>query len=231
MFSQHFEWKCQLCGLNNKVSKDVDPKCKACFIYSPTPQTNGLIANNAKKEVLTTGYVNKQYHNHNDIPYDIIQLIARFLNFTFAIFHIIKRIDPLPFEVFPGIKTYPKFSRLESLTPLSIGANLLVHIYEIYPVHIRKNLDDTVYKTMDVLMVDETACCLLKLRNDQCDWIKKKDILILRNIGIEMKNEHYITVYVDRWGIIEKVDPNHWSPECNLDIRISEIYIDIKYHR
>merc|ERR1719210_1229983 len=86
----------------------------------------------------------------------------------------------------------------------------------------RLNLDGTSLKISDAIIGDKTACIILSLRNDQIAMVEEGNCLILRNAKIDMVNNGYMRVAIDRWGLIEKVVDNQMEDEMKMDNNLSE---------
>ena len=100
----------------------------------------------------------------------------------------------------------PQFTKVDDLSPASIGFNLIVKVGKIEPIMNRLNLDGTRLKISEALIGDKSASIILSLRNDQIDMVKEGNCLILRNAKIDMVNNGYMRVAIDRWGLIEEVE-------------------------
>lgn len=62
-------------------------------------------------------------------------------------------------------KTKPQFSKVEQLSPASVGFNLIVKVASIEPIMNRLNLDNTTLKISEATVGDSTASIILSLRN------------------------------------------------------------------
>merc|ERR1719237_1615492 len=100
----------------------------------------------------------------------------------------------------------PEFSKIEDLSPAAVCFNLIVKVNKIKPIMNRLNLDGTRLRISEAIIGDKTACIILSLRNDQIGMVNENDCLILRNAKIDMVNNGYMRVAIDRWGLIEKVE-------------------------
>jgi len=128
----------------------------------------------------------------------------------------------------PQIKlTNPKFCKVDSLSPASVGFNLIVKVGKIKPIMNRLNLDGTHLRISEAVIGDSTACIILSLRNDQISMVKEGDCLILRNAKIDMVNNGYMRVAIDRWGLIEKVDEQQSSDEINYKVNLSDVEYEL----
>eukprot|EP00485_Elphidium_margaritaceum_P004749 CAMPEP_0202684858 /NCGR_PEP_ID=MMETSP1385-20130828/456_1 /ASSEMBLY_ACC=CAM_ASM_000861 /TAXON_ID=933848 /ORGANISM="Elphidium margaritaceum" /LENGTH=195 /DNA_ID=CAMNT_0049339071 /DNA_START=61 /DNA_END=648 /DNA_ORIENTATION=+ len=123
--------------------------------------------------------------------------------------------------------TNPKFSEVEQLSPASVGFNLIVKVGNITPIMNRLNLDGTRLQISEAIIGDSTACIILSLRNDQITMVGTGDVLILRNAKIDMVNNGYMRVAIDRWGLIEKVDAKQMDKEINLENNLSDVEYEL----
>eukprot|EP01084_Bolivina_argentea_P019630 36490_1 len=121
----------------------------------------------------------------------------------------------------------PKFSKVEQLSPASVGFNLIVKVGKIKSIMNRLNLDGTRLRISEAIIGDSTACIILSLRNDQISMVGEGDCLILRNAKIDMVNNGYMRVAIDRWGLIEKVNEAQSADEINLKNNLSEVEYEL----
>ena len=144
----------------------------------------------------------------------------------------------------------PQFSKVDQLSPASVGFNLIVKVGKIQPIMNRLNLDGTRLRISEAVIGDKTACIILSLRNgkssfiyfhsvffceiahyilttniitDQIGMVEEGNCLILRNAKIDMVNNGYMRVAIDRWGLIEKVDEAQNQDEINTKNNLSEV--------
>jgi len=123
--------------------------------------------------------------------------------------------------------TKPTFSKVEDLSPASVGFNLIVKVGKIKPIMNRLNLDGNRLRISEAVIGDATACIILSLRNDQINVVAEGNSLILRNAKIDMVNNGYMRVAIDRWGLIEKVDESQAADEINLKNNLSEVEYEL----
>eukprot|EP00483_Globobulimina_turgida_P002747 UN02752 len=123
--------------------------------------------------------------------------------------------------------TNPTFSKVEQLSPASVGFNLIVKVGKIKPIMNRLNLDGTRLRISEAIIGDKTACIILSLRNDQIAMVQEGNCLILRNAKIDMVQNGYMRVAIDRWGLIEKVDEQQSQDEINLKNNLSEVEYEL----
>ncbi len=121
----------------------------------------------------------------------------------------------------------PVFSKVMDLSPASVGFNLIVKVGKIKPIMNRLNLDDTRLRISEAIIGDKTACIILSLRNDQIGMVDEDICLILRNAKIDMVNNGYMRVAIDRCGLIEKVDEQQTQDEINLKNNLSEVEYEL----
>jgi len=122
----------------------------------------------------------------------------------------------------------PVFSKVEDLSPASVGFNLIVKVSKIKPIMNRLNLDGTRLRISEAIIGDKTASVILSLRNDQIGMVEEGNCLILRNAKIDMVNNGYMRVAIDRWGLIEKVDEEQGGDkEINLKNNLSEVEYEL----
>eukprot|EP01084_Bolivina_argentea_P285842 490243_1 len=119
------------------------------------------------------------------------------------------------------------FSKVMDLSPASVGFNLIVKVGKIKPIMNRLNLDGTRLRISEAIIGDKTACIILSLRNDQIGMVDEGNCLILRNAKIDMVNNGYMRVAIDRWGLIEKVDEQQTQDEINLKNNLSEVEYEL----
>merc|ERR1719266_3231789 len=123
-----------------------------------------------------------------------------------------KKEDETPAAEEPEEKlTRPVFCKVDELSPASVGFNLVVKVGKIKPIMNRLNLDGTSLKISEAIIGDATACVILSLRNDQ----------------IDMVNNGYMRVAIDRWGLIEKVVDDQMPDEMKLDNNLSEVEYEL----
>lgn len=127
----------------------------------------------------------------------------------------------------PAQLTKPVFSKVDQLSPASVGFNLIVKVGKIKPIMNRLNLDGTRLRISEAVIGDKTACIILSLRNDQIGMVDEGNVLILRNAKIDMVNNGYMRVAIDRWGLIEKVDEAQSSDEINTKNNLSEVEYEL----
>merc|ERR1719443_2690795 len=75
----------------------------------------------------------------------------------------------------------------------------------------RLNLDGNRLRISEAVIGDTTACIILSLRNDK----------------IDMVNNGYMRVAIDRWGLIEKVDEAQGIAEINMKSNLSEVEYEL----
>jgi len=121
----------------------------------------------------------------------------------------------------------PQFSKVDQLSPASVGFNLIVKVGKIQPIMNRLNLDGTRLRISEAVIGDKTACIILSLRNDQIGMVEEGNCLILRNAKIDMVNNGYMRVAIDRWGLIEKVDEAQNQDEINTKNNLSEVEYEL----
>eukprot|EP01083_Nonionella_stella_P181610 651131_1 len=121
----------------------------------------------------------------------------------------------------------PQFQKVQDLSPASVGFNLIVKVGPIKPIMNRLNLDGTRLRISEAIIGDKTACIILSLRNDQIGMVKEGNCLILRNAKIDMVNNGYMRVAIDRWGLIEKVGEEQSQDEINLNNNLSEVEYEL----
>jgi len=123
--------------------------------------------------------------------------------------------------------TKPTFCKVEELSPASVGFNLIVKVGKIQPIMNRLNLDGNRLRISEAVIGDTTACIILSLRNDQINMVAEGNCLILRNAKIDMVNNGYMRVAIDRWGLIEKVDEAQGIEEINMKSNLSEVEYEL----
>jgi len=123
--------------------------------------------------------------------------------------------------------TKPTFCKVEDLSPASVGFNLIVKVGKIQPIMNRLNLDGNRLRISEAVIGDASACIILSLRNDQINVVAEGNTLILRNAKIDMVNNGYMRVAIDRWGLIEKVDESQAADEINLKNNLSEVEYEL----
>jgi len=121
----------------------------------------------------------------------------------------------------------PVFCKVGELSPASVGFNLIVKVGKIKPIMNRLNLDGTSLKISEAIIGDATGCIILSLRNDQIAMVEEGNCLILRNAKIDMVNNGYMRVAIDRWGLIEKVVDNQMEDEMKMDNNLSEVEYEL----
>lgn len=57
--------------------------------------------------------------------------------------------------------------------------------------------------------------------------VEEGNCLILRNAKIDMVNNGYMRVAIDRWGLIEKVVDNQMEDEMKMDNNLSEVEYEL----
>merc|ERR1712154_687653 len=87
--------------------------------------------------------------------------------------------------------------------------------------------DGTRLRISEAVIGDKTASIILSLRNDQIGMVEEDNCLILRNAKIDMVNNGYMRVAIDRWGLIEKVDEQQTQDEINLKNNLSEVEYEL----
>jgi len=123
--------------------------------------------------------------------------------------------------------TKPVFNKVGELSPASVGFNLIVKVDKIKPIMNRLNLDGTSLKISEAIIGDATGCIILSLRNDQIAMVEEGNCLILRNAKIDMVNNGYMRVAIDRWGLIEKVVDSQMQDEMKMDNNLSEVEYEL----
>jgi len=124
-------------------------------------------------------------------------------------------------------KRNPKFIKVENLMPASVGFNVIVKVKSIKLIRDRLNLDGTRLKIAEAVVGDQTGCIILSLRNDQIEMVKENDVLILRNGKIDMVNNGFMRIAIDRWGVIEKVEPAQFTQDVNSTNNLSEVEYEL----
>ena len=74
---------------------------------------------------------------------------------------------------------------------------------------------------------DKTGCIILQLENEYIDYVEKDDVLLLRNVKINMRYNHFMTISIDKWGLIEKVCQEQFCEEINIDNNLSQIFVEV----
>eukprot|EP00484_Ammonia_sp_Unknown_P019508 CAMPEP_0197042070 /NCGR_PEP_ID=MMETSP1384-20130603/18522_1 /TAXON_ID=29189 /ORGANISM="Ammonia sp." /LENGTH=181 /DNA_ID=CAMNT_0042473109 /DNA_START=107 /DNA_END=653 /DNA_ORIENTATION=- len=121
----------------------------------------------------------------------------------------------------------PEFIKVDQLSPASVGFNLIVKVGPIKPIMNRLNLDGTRLRISEALIGDATASIILSLRNDQIGMVKTDDTLILRNAKIDMVNNGYMRVAIDRWGLIQKVAEDQTQEVLNDKNNLSTVEYEL----
>lgn len=123
--------------------------------------------------------------------------------------------------------TAPQFIEVSDLSPASVGFNVIVKVGTIKPIMNRLNLDGTRLRISEAVVGDKTGSIILSLRNDQIALVKTGDGLILRNAKIDMVNNGYMRVAIDRWGVIEKVTAEQVDFDINTKENLSEVEYEL----
>jgi len=132
------------------------------------------------------------------------------------------------FEAESGVKlTRPVFQKVGELSPASVGFNLIVKVGKIKPIMNRLNLDGTSLRISEAIIGDGTACIILSLRNDQIAMVDEDNVLILRNAKIDMVNNGYMRVAIDRWGLIEKAQDDQMADDIKFENNLSEVEYEL----
>jgi len=135
--------------------------------------------------------------------------------------------EPSNQEPEPIKRTKPVFVQVKDLSPASVGFNVIVKVGEIKPIMNRLNLDGTRLRISEAVVGDATGSIILSLRNDQIALVGEGDGLILRNAKIDMVNNGYMRVAIDRWGVIEKVTEEQVQFEINKGENLSEVEYEL----
>lgn len=127
----------------------------------------------------------------------------------------------------PIKKTNPVFIQVKDLSPASVGFNLHAKVGGIKPIMSRLNLDKSRLRISEALVGDETGCVLLSLRNDQIEKVKEGDVVILRNAKIDMVNNGFMRIAIDRWGLIQIVPTEQGVDSINESNNLSAVEYEL----
>jgi replication factor A1 len=121
-----------------------------------------------------------------------------------------------------GLKK-PVFSKVENLKPgQSERLNLRAKVEKSTVVLDKTRVDGNKIRVAEVILGDETASIILTARNEQIDLLKPGSVVEVRNVKVEMFNDAFMRVVVDKWGkIISSSEPANFN--VNLDNNLSSV--------
>eukprot|EP00029_Vermamoeba_vermiformis_P005185 TRINITY_DN1731_c0_g1_i1.p2 TRINITY_DN1731_c0_g1~~TRINITY_DN1731_c0_g1_i1.p2 ORF type:complete len:141 (-),score=42.68 TRINITY_DN1731_c0_g1_i1:206-607(-) len=121
-----------------------------------------------------------------------------------------------------GLKK-PVFSKVENLKPgQSDRLNVLAKVEKSTVVLDKTRVDGNKIRVAEVIIGDETASIILTARNEQIDLLKPGSLVEVRNVKVEMFNDAFMRIVVDKWGkIIPSSEPANFN--VNLDNNLSSV--------
>ena len=112
------------------------------------------------------------------------------------------------------------FTKIKNIQPAQRYniAGLITNVSE--PVIITR-MDESKVKLGTATIGDETALVEIRIKDSQCDLMKKGSSIILRNARSSVVKGH-IKMVVDIWGKLELSDKAHTIVECKATKNISD---------
>ncbi|GAB5036636.1 ob-fold nucleic acid binding domain-containing protein [Nannochloropsis oceanica] len=107
-----------------------------------------------------------------------------------------------------------RYTKVDLLTPASLGHNLVLRVLRIKTMLERARVDGSITKIAEVTVGDETGTITLRARNGQVDFLvqglreteedeTKPLVVVVRNAGVAMYKGH-MRLIVNKWGKLSR---------------------------